>query len=128
MTTTKTDLNKIHFFKPIKGRTLREQLQGKKLAGAEVVDYLRSLDGKKFSPPAHWEKPHDSIWICGFSLTYFAPKPWNKQSAPQIQGFNWSEWTDEVTRIVPHFRCLEDPMDYEVGRGWDEGDWILIEE
>lgn len=121
---TTIDLNKVSFFKPVGGKTLREQLQGKTLAGAEVVEYLRSLDeAKDFVPPAHWGKP---FGVYGFSLTHLASRyvgrPEMKQE-PQVNGFIWTR-----EGFSPHYRHFEgDPLDMMVGTDWHPQDWILIE-
>ncbi len=127
MTTTTINLDKVSFLKPVNGKTLREQLQGKTLAGAEVVEYLRSLDeAKGFVPPAHWEKPLGGRAIYGFSLTHLASRyvgqPEHKQE-PTINGFVWS-----VEGFDSHYRDFKgDPLDVMVGNGWHTQDWILIE-
>ena len=131
------DLNKISFFRPVVGKTLREQLAGKNLAGREVVEYLRSIGGERyaeFTPPAHWEKPFgpssmqsgdrwgiDLQWIYGFSLTHLDPRSHN--TGRRVNGFVWTEkWG-----FSSHYRHFEgDPLDMVVGREWEEGDWILV--
>jgi hypothetical protein len=120
------DLNKINFFQPVAGKTLREQLQGKTLAGAEVVDYIRSLGKGKgsFTAPTHWRKyPRSrSGFVYGFSLTHLAPR--YDGGDPQVNGFNWAE--DD---IASHWRSFTgDPLDEVVGglEGWCPQDWILI--
>ncbi len=125
---TTIDLNKVSFFKPVKGKTLREQLHGKKLAGAEVVEYLRSLEeAKDFVPPAHWEKPSGGSWVYGFSLTHLRPRYWDRPKSrqePLINGFVWAE----DGGFDHHFRHFDgDPLDLVVGDGWCAQDWILIE-
>lgn len=129
MTTTKINLNKISFFKPVEGKTLREQLRGKILAGADVVKYLRSLgDTKNFTPPSHWEKPFGDAnrggkWIYGFSLTHLAPRPGLSKSQAQVNGFVWAE--DGISSHWRHFHG--DVLDMMVGRqGWCQQDWILV--
>lgn len=134
MTTPTIDLNKVSFFKPVAGKTLREQLQGKTLAGPEVVEYMRSLnDAQDFVPPAHWEKPSGGSmsggegWVLGFSLTHLAPSHPHPDTEPCINGFNWTK--DHVAR---HYRRFTgDPLDMMVGDGhngtWCPQDWILIQ-
>lgn len=125
-------LNNVSIFKPVNGKTLREQLQGKKLAGADVVEYLRTFDteekSKDFVPPAHWDKPGTvptnggSIYL--FSLTHIERK--NPQHDYRyVNGFCWA--TDGFH--VGHQRSFTgtDVMDVMVGDGWHSGDWILIE-
>ncbi|MEK7586545.1 MAG: hypothetical protein AAB453_01600, partial [Patescibacteria group bacterium] len=91
---TTIDLNKVSFFQPVEGKTLREQLQGKILAGAEVIEYIRSFRRTKgfvppahwndannpmwaegFVPPSHWIKAVGSRWVHVFSLTHLPPPP-----------------------------------------------------
>lgn len=122
-----TNLDKVSFFKPVIGKTLREQLQGKTLVGAEVVEYLRSLDkANGFVPPAHWEKPSHGRSIYCFSLTYLAPRYIGRseyKQEPTINGFVWS-----VDGFDSHFRDFAgDPIDVMVGNDWHPNDWILIE-
>lgn len=137
---TPIDLNRVSFFKPIVGKTLREQLRGRRLAGTEVVEYLYSLDGvKDFVPPNHWDKPHGDanhggLWIYGFSLTYLRPRYHNRPKMvqePVINGFIWTEG-DEF--FGPHFGhhyrgFTGDPLNMMVSErhDWCPQDWILIE-
>lgn len=121
------NINKVSFFKPVVGKTLREQLKGKTLAGAWVVEYLRS-NPEGFNVPAHWEKPYgDNGWVYGFSLTHLASRyegrPEYRQE-PQVNGFVWTERYG----FGKHWRTFTgDPLDMMVGIDWDPQDWILIE-
>lgn len=124
--TTNIDLNKISFFKPIVGKTLREQLQGKTLVGAEVVDHLRSFPFYKkdrdFTPPSHWDRPTDTgrnIYL--FSLTYVKPESW---CAGAVQGVNWAR---DGFHVGHRRAFMGDVLDAVVGKGWDPDDWILVE-
>ncbi len=125
MTTATIDLNRISFFRPVDGKTLREQLQGKKLAGQETVDYMRSLGetASSFTAPEHWgRRPHEesSSWIFAFSLTYIK----GHESGAEAQGFCWSG--DHVSNHRRFF--TGDILDVVVGKGWNKCDLILIED
>ena len=110
METTKIDLNRIGFFKPVAGKTLREQLQGKKLASAEVVEYIRSLP-EDFVPPSHW-----GFRLYGFSLLYILNN--------YVQGFCWA---DQMIHGGHSRFVTGEVMDVMVGEGWHPSDWVLIE-
>ena len=133
---TNAGLARIAFFTPINGLTLKEQLQGKKLAGPEVVEFVLS-HGYPIScePPAHWEKPtgngwgkgledKETKWIFGFSLNYVAPDPRHPDDKRTfIHGFVWT--TACFERHMRHFEG--NILDAVVGRNWFASDRILIE-
>lgn len=84
------DLNRIGLMKLVVGKTLREQLEGKKLAGADIVEFIRSFDRMNagFVPPAHWEGPDlGSGIVDAFCLTAQGPSTlFHRQD---ILGFAW---------------------------------------
>ena len=124
------NLNNVRIFKPVNGKTLREQLRGHKLAGSDVVAYLRTFDteekSKDFVPPAHWDTPGrvptngGNIYL--FSLTYITPHP---AGGHLSNGVCWA--TDGFHVGHQRFFEEEDVLDVTVGNGWESGDWILIE-
>ena len=120
-------LYKVRFFKPLEGSTLREQLQGKTLVGAEVVEYLRSLgEAKDFVPPSHWEKPF-GVGVYGFSLTHLTPRYADRPEMRQEPSINGFVWTNDEG-FLPNYRHFKgEPLDMVVGKDWHPKDWILIE-
>ncbi len=127
------DLNKVHFFRPVAGKTLREQLAGKKLAGREIVEYMISFmknDGEKletFAFPNHWP-----------------PKPQGKKEfieafcffdteAEYVEGFLIAEFVPwKINNRIfkaPEGEKLLDLMVVDSGATsgeWSESSWILI--
>jgi hypothetical protein len=67
---TNIDLNRIGMLKLVAGKTVGEQLKGVKLAGPEVVEFIRSFDrpDANFIAPAHWEKPTEEEYTKGTTI------------------------------------------------------------
>lgn len=127
------NLDNVSIFKPVAGKTLREQLQGKTLAGADVIEYLRSFHGDKakdFVPPAHWDKPgtvpKNSGNIYLFSLTHVIParNPVAQGHAGAVQGVCWATDGFHIGHCRSFFR--RNVLDEVVGENWYAGDWILV--
>lgn len=134
------DLNKVHFFKPVAGKSLREQLASKKLAGPEVVEYMRSFICKneeleELQIPEHWgKKPTGIEFIEAFSLLYQTPAcRGGVERGFDIHGFAWSEIFD--WRVNPYSRFVDGDvldlivMNHSHGHNdWGENDWVLVVE
>lgn len=132
-TNTTIDLNKVHFLKPVVGKTLREQLAGKRLAGREIVEYMISFmknDGEKletFAFPNHWpSKPQGKKeFIEAFCLF--------DTEAGYVEGFLIAEFVPwKINNRVfkaPEGEKLLDLMVVATGPTsgeWQESSWILI--
>ncbi|MBP6974524.1 MAG: hypothetical protein KBB54_01125 [Candidatus Pacebacteria bacterium] len=147
---TNIDLNRVGLLKLVAGKTVGEQLEGVKLAGPEVVEYIRSFDRPdgNFTAPAHWE-PRESksgALVC-YSLIARGESPlFDRQD---FLGFLWlpkrgaldDSWKlERHGRAVPKgdinvMDCMVVDVDPKVGRPltdpkvyvWVSDDRVLIE-
>lgn len=146
---TEIDLNRIGLLKLVAGKTVGEQLEGRKLAGPEVVEYIRSFDrpDANFIAPIHWEGPREGsgIVFCyslearGKSLLFdrqdFLGFAWLPKRGALADNWRIEKIGTEVPKGEKNIMdCMVEDVDPKVRpfsnpstHGWASDDRVLIE-